>query len=70
MRPALGFAAASAGRVLLAMFTSSWSGDWRRTWLIHHITIRAMDPAALAHFYIDVYGFKEKRRRRKIPISI
>ena len=29
---------------------------------IKHITIRAMNPAALAQFYVDIYGFKEEEK--------
>ena len=67
MRPALGFAAASAGRVLLACSRRPGVEIGARTWLIHRITIRAMDPAALTQFYIDVYGFKEEEKASEDP---
>ncbi len=34
---------------------------------IKHITVRAMDPEALAQFYIDVYGFKEEEKASEDP---
>ena len=34
---------------------------------IKHITIRAMNPEALAQFYVDVYGFKEEEKAVEDP---
>ena len=34
---------------------------------IKHITIRAMNPEALAQFYVDVYGFKEEEKALEDP---
>ena len=34
---------------------------------IKHITVRAMNPEALAQFYIDVYGFKEEAKALEDP---
>ena len=42
-------------------------GETKRPRNIKHFTIRAMNPAALAQFYVDVFEFKEEEKALEDP---
>jgi hypothetical protein len=47
-----------------------WSeGQREQDRYIKHVTIRAIDPEALARFYIDVFEFKEEEKALEFNIS-
>jgi hypothetical protein len=52
---------------LVGVFTEAESKKPRR---IKYFTIRAMNPAVLAQFYVDVLSSTRKRRRWRIPTFI
>ena len=49
-------------------YQKNWADNgWTQERYISHFTIRAMDPAALANFYVDVYGLEEQSKALEDP---